>query len=95
MPQGRRVTCKSQVIGARLIIWKMASPSVLPRDKLLEIAEQHDVSVTDVRLAKLLDHQDSLSHFRDEFCYPTVGKLLDNKLEEGNVFHMQNVSVFL
>lgn len=61
----------------------MASPSVLPRDKLLEIAEQHDVSVTDVRLAKLLDHQDSLSHFRDEFCYPTVGKLLDNKLEEG------------
>ena len=55
-----------------------------PVESLLQIANNHGMQVTDAKFAEVLDAQDILKHFRDEFNYPTVGELLDGDLQEGN-----------
>ena len=55
-----------------------------PVERLLQIAKKHGMQVTDEKFAEVLDGQDTLKHFRDEFSYPTVGELLDDNLQEGN-----------
>ena len=56
-----------------------------PIERLLQIANDHGMQVTDVKFAEVLDAQDTLKHFRDEFSYPTVGELLDGDLQEGKI----------
>lgn len=61
----------------------MSSPSMHPRDTLLKTAKEQGLSFDDVKFANFLDSRDPLRHFRDEFPHPTLGKLLEDDLEEG------------
>ena len=58
-----------------------------PAERLKALATEHNIELTDPRLARILDERDELKHFRELFHIPTVGELLEGEVEEG-IIHM-------
>lgn len=59
------------------------APQSHPAQRLKALADEHQLELTDPRLAEILDESDELKHFRDLFHVPTLGELLDGEVEEG------------
>ena len=52
-----------------------------PTQTLLRLAKEKNLEITDVAFASLLDEQDELKGFRDEFYYPKMKDLPLGELE--------------
>ena len=61
----------------------MAEEGPHPAERLKALATEHNIELTDPRLARILDERDELKHFRELFHIPTVGELLDGEVKKG------------